>query len=238
MWSPKPGARQRDGGLFALLAVAMAVITFTGFARTYYLARWFDAPPLSALVRWHGLVFTAWIAVFAFQVGSIRMRRLNWHRTTGLVGAVLALAMVVLGSVTAVVAARHGHSPSASVPALSFLAIPLFNIATFAILIACALWLRRDGPTHKRLMALATIAIMAPAFARFPFEFIAIGGPPVFFGLTDLLVIAGMLHDLRAQGRLPSVWLKGGALLLGLQITSLAVAGTPGWLSIAGWLTR
>ena len=234
---PKSGVRQRDGGLFAVLAIAAAVIAFTGFARTYYLGRWFDAPPLSALVQWHGLLFTAWIAVFAFQVGSIRMRRVDWHRATGRVGAVLAVLMVVVGTVTAVVSARHGHSPSAGVPALSFLAIPLFNIATFAILICYALWLRRDGPTHKRLMALATIAIMAPAFARFPFDFIQSGGPPVFFGLTDLLVIAGMLHDLWAQGRVPGVWLKGGSLLLGLQIASLAVAGTAGWLSFAGWLT-
>lgn len=231
------GARLRDQGFFGAMAVLSALIVFVGFARTYYLGRWFDAPALGPLVHWHALLFTSWIALFGLQVGLVRTRRTSLHRQVGAFGAVLALLMLVIGSVTAVVSARQGHTPSEAIPPLSFLAIPLFNIVTFAVLVGCGVWPRRDPPSHKRLMLLATICILAPAIARFPFDFIRHGGPPVFFALTDLLVVAGVVYDAKVHGRVPTVWLKGGALLLALQIAGLLAAPTGWWLTVARWLT-
>lgn len=230
-------ARRHDQGLFGVMAAIVASIVFAGFARTYYLGRWFDAPALSPLVHWHGLLCTSWIALFGLQVGLVSTRRTPLHRRVGTCGAVLALAMVGVGMVTAVVAARHGHTPSEAIPPLSFLAIPLFNIATFAVLVAFAVALRRDAPSHKRLMLLATIGILAPAIARFPFEFIQHGGAPLFFALTDLLAAAAIVCDAKAQGHVPAIWYKGGALLVGLQIVSLIAAPSGWWLVVAHWLT-
>ena len=45
------------------IALVLALIIVTGFARTFYLRAWFDLPPLKLLVMLHGVLFTAWVRV-------------------------------------------------------------------------------------------------------------------------------------------------------------------------------
>src|SRR5260370_10052945 len=52
------------------------------------------------------------------------------------------------------------HTASDSAP-LSFLTIPLGDMLVFAILVGSAFYFRRRADTHKRLMLLATIGILA-----------------------------------------------------------------------------
>jgi uncharacterized membrane protein YozB (DUF420 family) len=228
--------RARGTSFYPVMATVVAGLAFAGFARTYFLAPWFAAPPLSPLVHLHGALFTAWIVLFGIQVWLVQSGKVRLHRRLGLAGAVLALLMVIVGYVTAITSARLGHTPSPALPALAFLAIPLSGVVAFATLVGWAVARRRDGGAHKRLMLLATIAILSAAVARLPFDFIADGGPPVFYGLTDLLVVAGVLADLLIIGRIPGVWFLGGGLLLALQIGSLLAASSAGWIAIAAWL--
>ena len=48
---------------YPLFALALALVVFVGFARTFYLRQWFDVPPITALLFLHGLVFSMWVAV-------------------------------------------------------------------------------------------------------------------------------------------------------------------------------
>src|SRR5207253_1731970 len=79
----------------------------------------------------------------------------------------------------------RGQGPSAvpGVNPLSFLTIALGDMLVFASLVGAAFYFRRRADTHKRLMLLATIAILAAAVARLPFAFIQQYGPLAFFGL-------------------------------------------------------
>ena len=54
------GERRRDRWFFTGMAVAALLTVFTGFAPTYYLGAYFDAPPVSTLVHFHGILFTSW----------------------------------------------------------------------------------------------------------------------------------------------------------------------------------
>lgn len=231
------GSRRREHHFFWLMSGAVLLTVFAGFAPTYYLAAWLDAPVLTPLVHLHGLVFTAWVMLFAVQVRLVMTGRVALHRRVGSFGAGLALAMVLLGVITAVVAARLGHTPSAAIPPLSFLAIPLFNIAAFGLLVGGGVWQRRNPATHKRLMLIATLCILAPAIARLPLGIIQTGGPPVFFGLTDLLWLACLAYDGLTRRRVHAAWLVGGGVMLASQAGSLLVATSAPWLACARWLT-
>lgn len=229
--------RQREQRFFAILATASAALVLWGFARTYYLKPWTGAPELSALVHLHGIVFTGWIVLFALQVTLVARRRTDLHRRVGTGGAVFAALMVVLGVVTAIAGAARGHTPDPGIPPLAFLAIPIFNIAGFAVLVASAVALRRDAAAHKRLMLLATITIVTPAIARLPFDFVRAGGPPVFYGLTDLLVLLCVAWDIATRRKLHSATLRGALLILLTQAGSLVAAKSAAWLEFAHWLT-
>ena len=61
--------------------------------------------------------------------------------------------MLVVGTAVAVAAAKRGQVPELP-PPLEFLAVPLGNLAIFAVLVAVGLYNRRKRDSHKRLMML------------------------------------------------------------------------------------
>ena len=90
--------------------------------------------------------------------------------------------------------------------------------------------------SHRRLMLLATIAMLVPAFARF--RWLGSGGPPVAIGGVCLLVITSMACDRSAHGRIHPALLWGGGLLMLSLPTRFAFSQTDAWLAIARWLIR
>src|SRR5260370_15119521 len=106
----------------------------------------------------------------------------------GIAGGCLTVLLLLSGTLTAIVRAK-GPSPVPGVNPLSFLTIPLGDMFIFAILVSSAFYFRRRVDAHKRLMLLATIALLPAAVARLPIGFIETGGPVAFFGLSDLFII-------------------------------------------------
>ena len=234
--SPAARAWRRDRGFYLGMAFVVALAVFIGFAPTYYLKTAFGRPALSPLLHVHGALFTSWIVLLLAQTGLVAARRVDIHRRLGVAGAVLAATMVGVGLMAAIDAAQRGSTPVPGVSALSFLAIPFTDMVAFAGLAGAGLSLRRRTDAHKRLMLLATFALLPAAFARIP----PIGslGPPGFFGAVDLLVIVCWVYDRLTRGRIHPAALWGGLFLIATQVLRLVVSGTPAWLAFAGWLTR
>lgn len=218
------------------VAITTALIVFIGFARTYYLKGIFGTPALSSgLVHLHGIVMTLWFALFVAQVRLIAAHRTDLHRRVGVVGAVLALLVLVVGITTAIVAAKHGVTPGP--PPLVFLSIPLGDMLVFAVLVGLGLLFRRRRDIHRRLMLLASVGILAAAIARIPIEFIATGGPLVFFGLTDLCVLICVVFDTVKNRRLHPAFGWGLLFIVASQPLRLMLTGTAVWMQFATWLT-
>lgn len=217
------------------MAVAAAATVFAGFAPTYFLRGLSAAPPLAPLLHVHGLVFTCWIALFVVQVLLVGARRTDIHRKLGIAGAVLAVSMLAIGYLAAVDSAKRGVTPLAGLSPLTFLAVPLGDLVVFAGLIGTGLYLRRRSEAHKRLMLLATIGLLTPAIARLPF--LGAGGPPAFFGLTDVFVLACIAYDRIGRGRVHPAFLWGGLYLVLSQPLRLLVGSTDAWLALARRLT-
>jgi hypothetical protein len=228
-------AGERDRLFFGGMALAIALTIFAGFARTYYLKDVFGSPALSPLAHLHGLLFTSWILLFAVQTTLISAGRPDIHRKTGVAGALLAVAMGVVGLLVATGLARRGVDPSGRGQPLQFMAIPLFDLLVFGALVGLALYWRSRRQVHKRLMLLGTIALLPPALFRIP----PIGGAglPVVFGVANLFLVACLVYDRMAHGRIHPAFLWGGlAVALSLPVR-LAVSGTGAWESFARWLT-
>jgi FtsH-binding integral membrane protein len=228
----RAGARRatrfyRIAALIALLAVLV------GFGPSFYLKFLFHKPPpLTALLVVHGVVMTSWFVLFLVQAQLAASRNLRLHRRLGVAGVVLAAAVLVLGTTVAITGARLGHTPGP--PPLVFLAIPLTDMAVFAVLAGGALLLRRDTETHKRLMLLAFIGLLTAAVARMPW---ADGNIIVPFSATVLFAGACVALDTWRHRRLHPAFGWGFALFALSWPLRLWLSGTEAWLSAARWLT-
>ena len=230
--SPNIHRRISDRPLYLLAAIVVPVIVLIGFARTYYLKGFFATPPIpSRFVHLHGIVMTAWVALFITQVSLVAKRRTKVHQRLGILGGVLAALVVVVGILTGLYAAARGASPGP--PALQFLIVPLGDMVVFAILIGVALYFRRRLDIHKRLMLLAALTFLGPAIARIPLNFIANGGPLAFYGLTDLCILAFIAFDTIRHRRLHPAFLWGTLFIFAMQPLRIFLAGTDAWLRFA-----
>src|SRR3546814_6510313 len=90
--------------------------------------------PITPLVWLHGLLFTAWLLLFATQVGLVSGGKLPLHRSLGRLALVFMVALPLVALLSALHgAARHAGPPV--IPAANFLAVPLFSALAIAPLI-------------------------------------------------------------------------------------------------------
>jgi hypothetical protein len=230
-----PVARRTDRIFFGGMSIVILAIVFAGFMRTFYLSSYFGRPALSPLRVLHGTAFTSWVVLFAIQTTLIAAGRRELHRRLGYAGAVLAALMVPLGLTLAIGSAREGRAPPGLAP-LEFLIIPVFDMLVFAPLVAAAVYYRRRAEMYKRLMLIATLSLLSAAAARVTGTPGA-GGPPVFFGTVDLLILAGAIYDRTTRGRVHAAYKWGGGLVVVSQVVRLALLKSAAWMAIAKALT-
>lgn len=229
--------KRRERMFYTGMAVAIVITVFVGFARTYYLRPYFGTPTLTPLLHLHGIVFTSWLVLLLTQTVLVAANRIGIHRRLGVAGAVLAVLMILVGCATAIIRAKIVEVPPGAPSPLVFLTIPLGDMLVFATLVAAGFYFRRRGDVHKRLMLLATIAILPAAVARLPFAFIQQVGPLAFFGLADLFIVACLIYDLVSRGRPHRAIIWGGLLIVVSHPLRLVIGNTQAWLSFATWLT-
>ena len=116
-----------------------------------------------------------------------------------------------------------------------YVAFDLLVDASGRSLVESPLAKRRDAQSHKRWMLLATINLVTAASARWPL--IGAFGPPAYFGLTDVFIVALAVWDIRTRGRLHPATLWGGLSTIISQPLRLIVSGTPAWLEFARFAT-
>jgi hypothetical protein len=150
------------------------------------------------------------------------------------VGALVAAAVLIVGIATAITAAKLGRSPGP--PPLVFLVVPLGDMLVFALLVGAGLYLRSRPDMHRRLMLLSCVGMLTAAIARIPIGFIQAGGLPVFFGLTDLVVLTCVAYDTTRQRRLHPAFGWGMLLIVASQPLRLLLSGTSVWQQFASWL--
>jgi hypothetical protein len=228
-----------DRRMFKAAAILFPLVILAGFARTYYIKGLFNVPPLPSLVvHAHGLLMSAWVALFVTQVWFISSRRVRLHQRLGYAGIGLALLILPVGFVTALRAAKYGSaSTPPGVSPVGFLIVPLFDLVMFTMLFGAAIYYRKKPAQHKMLMLLTAINFLPPAIARIPIDSLRALGPLWFFGLPTVLALSCVGLDLRRNRRVNGVFLAGALLLIASYVVRLALMPTNGWMATARWLT-
>lgn len=231
--TPATPGLSTDRKFFTGAALVAAFIVAVGFAPTFYL-RPASLGPLDPLLVVHGMIFTSWMLLFIAQTSLIAADRRDLHRKLGVFGMLLAVAIPILGLAAAIHSLRLGHVPVPGLDPRQFFALPVQSMVNFSIFATCALLMRRDVQTHKRLMVLAVFSMLGAALARWP----VIGpyGPPAFFAVQDLLIAVALIYDKVAHGHVHKAWKWGAAWYVLSQPLFLALSGSPPWFAFAGMI--
>jgi hypothetical protein len=238
-------AASHDHLFYSAMAVLMGLTVFVGFAPTYYLQFFNGGPkltihghPFSPLVHVHGALFTGWVLLFIAQTILVARRGVIVHRKLGVLGSLLAVAMVIVGILTSAASTAQTLARGTSPPGIDLLAImvvPIFDMIGFATFVSIAIALRRNKEAHKRLMVLAYVSLMDAAIGRIH------GLPPspfVSYGLAFIFVLAAVTYDFWSRGQVHKVYLWGGTLFAVSVPLRFALSTTAAWHSFAERLTK
>lgn len=227
-----------DNLFFSGMAAVALIAVLVGFARTYFLAGLFRAPLPNPLVHVHGAAFTLWIILFITQISLVTLRRVDLHRRLGLLGFVLAMVMIVLGTLAANDRlARHVAQPGTDTveEVRAFYAIPLFDMLLFSTFIYLGYHHRFQPAVHKRLMWFATLSLLDAGFDRWPvFDPYSLPVVNLICFLPLLLLMNG--YDWWSTGKVQRVTIRSTIFMVVVQQIRHPLSHTGAWQSFAAWV--
>ena len=235
----------RSGRFYVGIAAACIAVAVVGFAPSYWIPLARGTLDVSPIIHIHAFFFYGWTVLFLAQTWLAATGRIGRHREMGVAGVALATGMCFVGMATAIGSIRRMDAAGLGDAARAFSIVSVSGIALFAVLILLALLNVRKPETHKRLMLVATVSLLQAAIGRIFLLFLrppnAVGPPPVFVtvmpGLvTNLLIVAAMVHDRRTRGRVHPVYWIAGAALLAVQVLRVPLSSSGAWMRTAEWM--
>lgn len=231
-----PDSRRR---FYPLIAIVLVAFIVAGFSRTFYLRFLSDRPPLQVILHLHGLVFTAWLALFIAQTQLIAARRADLHRKLGIGGVFLAVLVVATGIAAMFVSAASPRMTQLGVTAAQASILPLSTIVPFAVLVAAGVAWRRRASLHKRLMLLAMISVLGAPTARL---IVMLGGRPyallIQMSVIAAFVIVCLVYDWRKSRVVHPVFAIGGLVLVLLWPLRYVIARSETWKPVGDWIAE
>lgn len=219
-------------GFYALAAV------FFGFSTTYFAPMSkgsFAAPPI---VHLHGALCLSWVVLVIAQSALVRNSQTRLHRQIGKIGIPIALGILISGMGTALWATKR-DLPNGQL-ALSTMIGTLTSLSIFVAFVVFGIAMRRRPDWHKRLMMLAAVTVLWPAFFRFRHLMPWVPRPDIWLALVlaDLPILVAGMRDRLLYGRVHPVWAIFGTLLIVEQTIELMLFETGFWSGLGGLMFR
>jgi hypothetical protein len=224
-----PG-RRYDHLFFSSMALLMLVTVFVGFARTYFLAGVFRAPLPALIIHLHGAAFSCWILLLVAQTSLVATGRVDIHKRLGIVGFLLACLMVILGALVATNALVRQHGPP-GMDVKFFYIVPLTDMLIFATLVFLAFRERTNSAVHKRLIYIATTALLVAAIARWPI----VRNPFLAAYYSNIFLLILVAYDLWSSRKVYRVTIWASAFLIFVQQVRIPIGKTAAWHAFATW---
>lgn len=185
---------------FSMSLLVAAVVVY-GFSHTVN-ENLIRATPSRPWILWmHGILMTGWLVFFIFQSALVRTHNVKLHRRTGWFGAGLGALIPVLGISTAIVMDKFNFELLHAAQAKVFFSIQSWDMIAFTGAFWLAVYWRKKPEFHRRLVLVATCALTAAGFGRFPFL-------PTwsFYVGVDALILLGVARDLIVSRRIHVVY--------------------------------
>jgi hypothetical protein len=228
-------ATPRPTRFYLGIALFMVAVVLVGFWPTYFgpMLRGNIARPW--VIQLHGIVYVGWMALLIAQVTLVARGRTRMHRRVGEFGVWYGFLVLAMGLVVSFAAPlmhlRVGEWDMER--AAGFLIIPLGDMVLFGSFFIAAVVYRRKPEIHKRLIVLATVALLFAAVGRIQFT----DSTPLLLVIWLSPVLVAMGHEAVTRRRFDRVYGLGLVVLL-LGLSRLAVARWEPWLAVSRGVLR
>jgi hypothetical protein len=220
---------------YFFMSLLIAATVVYGFSHTID-HNLIHASPLPPFVLYiHAIVFPGWVVFFIVQSALIRSHNVRLHRRLGWFGVGLAVAVVVLGALTAASMVRFSIQQKDPFNSVAFTIVQVMDLACFAVPFALAIYWRKKPEFHRRLVLIASCALLDAAFGRFP-------ELPLVFSPSgvDALICLGVIRDLIVERRVHKVYLYALPTIIVCQIAAMEtfIHASPWWVHVANGILR
>lgn len=211
------------------LGLWMLAIVVIGFWPTYFSLLVRGALAIPAVVHAHALVFLGWMGLMMAQVIVAARGHIRLHRAIGRWGIGYGCVVIVMGLIVGPTSAviKFNSGVWTRDEAARSLLVNIGDMVSFAAWFGAAIWFRARPEVHKRLMVVATVALLFAALARWTF----VGSGLARAGIWLSPIFIGMVHDWVTRRRVHPVYAIGSIALF-LFAFRLLVANSESWLRI------
>jgi hypothetical protein len=224
-------SRRSRSKLYVILSVLMLLMVIVGFWPSYYGPLVSGTANVALVLHFHGIVFFGWMILFIAQAALAASGNIRAHRSLGSFGIWYGSVILVFGTIVSFLAPmiRLNAGEWTIDEAAAFLPIPLIDMILFGGFFIAGVRYRPQPLLHKRLMFLATAAILFAA--AFRMQAAGMMPLPAAVLLWYVPVVIGMIHDFRVLGKVHNVyWI--GLVAMTLSLVRLPLGGMEWWPDI------
>lgn len=223
---------------FVFIAITGVLAVIIGFGKTFILPvakGTFEAP---LIVHIHGALAFCWILLFLIQTLLIHHRKYSIHQALGIFGFFIALGVTSTVIFVGKYVVRRDLDQDLGDVAYSSLTGVITSAVMFLGFVFAGISKRNtSSAAHKRLMLLATIIVLWPAWFRFRHYFPSVPRPDIWFAvvLADSLILVAWFWDKLSNGSIHPVLRWGGLFIIVEQTSEVLLYDSAVWRSIAKW---
>lgn len=227
--------KQKKSSYYLLIGIIGIIAVVIGFLTTYIkpsLQGTFKAP---IIVHVHGAFAFAWIILFLIQSILVKNRNIRLHKTLGYGAMFIAFGIVATMIPVGLFQVKRDLSLGMGETAIS----QIIGVITTAVMFAVLIWLgyrfRKKPPVHKRLLLLATILLLWPAWFRFRHYFPSVPRLDIWFAvvLADSLILLSWLVDKKTYNKIHPVLLYGGLFIIAEHVFEVLMFDSGPWRMVA-----
>jgi hypothetical protein len=206
------------------MVLLMAFFVFGGFGMTYWYplaaGTFRPAPPV---VHLHGFTYFSWMVLLVAQASLVNVRNVALHRSLGMFGIALAMAVIIMGALITILGASRSSGAAAHGIYLGITAV-----TGFALLFTLAMRNTRRPDIHKRLILLAMLPLLPPGIHRLYMVPLGLTTFPVvaMYLTLDAMALAIVAQERRRTGTVGKYTWIGVGWIVAQQIVHWAIVDT------------
>jgi hypothetical protein len=223
---------------FTAIALLGIIAILVGFLKTFII------PIISGTKTWplaiyaHACFVFGWVLTFLVQALLIQNKKYNTHISIGRWAAFIAVGAAVSIIPASLYQIERELKEGAAQSSISSIVGSVASAAMFLSLVILAIVYRKRAQVHKRLMLLATILLIWPAWFRWRHYFPSVERPDIWFAvvLADSLIIVAFIWDWLRNKRIHPALLCAGLFIIAENVIEIFLFDSRWWRVIANAL--